>query len=882
MKKRVSLIAAPSAVLLLMSVVFLLYQLFPFAQNTLSWCDMNQQVVPILLEFKDILAGEGNLLLNMGNAGGMNFWGVFLFFISSPFSFLVAFVDKQDMMVFMNILVTLKMMVCAFTASWFFRKRFSELGEGLTAVLGVMYAFSGYTMMFYQNVVWLDMMYLFPLLLLGIERMLTLRKPLMYCLVLSAMVTVNFYLSYMVVLFTVLAAALYILICLPREERKPGIVLFSASSLVSALLTAVIWLPALKQYLASARGNDLLQNLSSGEFVTNIFTVVPFLFCTAAVFACLPFLALRTHRRSRHLKYVMALFLLMLLPFFIEPINKIWHTGSYQAFPVRYGYITTFLGLILAAAALQKTEPHPLRRPTLPVAVALVGTLAAFAGSLLLLTATHQDDMAQYSRSLWGNKDSFTYLLIAFLVVFVCYFVAVYLYKFRRISKPLFLVVLCLLTAGECVFNAGVYIGSTSESVAGYQRLVDLADRLPDDGFYRVKADKKYFDVNMMGGLGYNSLSHYTSLNSEHYLYAMKKLGYSSYWMEVNSNNGTLLTDALFSNQYTIAAWDKQTPLGESVYQNSTYSIIKNQLFLPMGLKINGDLSQMEFLPDGERADIQESLYRTLLGGEGRLCTRYEPSETQNLLFGHSTRYILQRDNLSEESSLTYSISVQGRQVLYLDCFDALSNRLKEPINDSIQVMVNGTVLEKSYPNQRSNGLYELGLFEDEQVEITLFLLRDITAKSFGVFGMDVDKLSKAVDQAQGVEVLVDGSTLAASCQGEDGESLSLFLPYDEGFTATRNGSPVDIFRINDAFMAIPLQQGNNEIQLRFRPSGFNIGLVLSGAGLLLLVALWLWYQRGRKLPQWVERALSIPFFIFSYLVLAFLYLFPVAVYFFY
>ena len=194
MKKRVSLIAAPSAVLLLMSVVFLLYQLFPFAQNTLSWCDMNQQVVPILLEFKDILAGEGNLLLNMGNAGGMNFWGVFLFFISSPFSFLVAFVDKQDMMVFMNILVTLKMMVCAFTASWFFRKRFSELGEGLTAVLGVMYAFSGYTMMFYQNVVWLDMMYLFPLLLLGIERMLTLRKPLMYCLVLSAMVTVNFYL----------------------------------------------------------------------------------------------------------------------------------------------------------------------------------------------------------------------------------------------------------------------------------------------------------------------------------------------------------------------------------------------------------------------------------------------------------------------------------------------------------------------------------------------------------------------------------------------------------------------------------------------------------------------------------------------------------------
>lgn len=866
-----------------MGTVFFLYHLFPFAQNTLSWCDMSQQVVPILLEFKDILSGDGNLLLNMGNAGGMNFWGVFLFFISSPFSFLVAFVDKQDMMVFMNILVVLKMMVCAFTASLFFRKRFSELGESIAAVLGVMYAFSGYTMLFYQNVVWLDMMYLFPLLLMGIERMLTLRKPLMYCLVLSAMVTVNFYLSYMVVMFTVLAVALYILMCLPKEEKGPGIALFSASSLASALITAVVWLPALKQYLASARGNDLLQNLSTGEFTTKIFTVVPFLFCTAIVFACLPFLALRSHRNSRHIKYVLILFLLMLVPLFVEPINKIWHTGSYQAFPVRYGYITTFLGLILTAAVLHKTEPNPLRRrPSRPVVAVLICTLLAFAGVLLLLIFTHQEDMTHYSHYLRGDNDSFAYLLIAFLVTFVCYFTVVYLYKFRKITRSVFLVVLCLLTAGECVFNGSVYIGTTSHSVAGYQRLVDLAGRLPKDSFYRVKADKKYFDANMMGGLGYNSLSHYTSLNSEHYLYAMKKLGYSSYWMEVNSNNGTLLTDALFSNQYTIAARDKNTPLGETVYQNSTYSIIKNQLFLPMGLKITGDLSQMETLPDGERVDTQEYLYRTLLGGEGSLCTRYEPTQAKNLLFGHSTRYILQRGGLPKESSLTYSISVEGRQVLYLDCFDALSNRLKEPINDSIKVMVNGTILEKTYPNQRSNGLYELGVFEDEQVEITLFLLRDIAAKSFGVFGMDVDKLTQAVDQAQGVEVTVDGTTLTASCQGEEGQSLSLLVPYDEGFTATRNGRPVEIYRVNDAFMAIPLQQGNNEIELHFCPPGLSAGLILSGVGTLLVITLWLWYRCGRKLPRWVERALSVPFLIFSYLVLAFLYLFPVVVYFLY
>ena len=74
----------------LLLVLYAMKELFPFGEFTVSWCDMNQQVVPLLCEFKDILEGKGSLFLNLQNAGGMNFWGVFLFFLSSPFSFSVA------------------------------------------------------------------------------------------------------------------------------------------------------------------------------------------------------------------------------------------------------------------------------------------------------------------------------------------------------------------------------------------------------------------------------------------------------------------------------------------------------------------------------------------------------------------------------------------------------------------------------------------------------------------------------------------------------------------------------------------------------------------------------------------------------------------------
>ena len=126
-KKRTLWWLAPITVLVLMSVVYLANGLFPFGKNTISWCDMNQQVVPLLMDFKDILLGKSSMLFNLQNAGGMNFWGVFLFFLSSPFSFLVLLVPKADFYLLMNVVVALKMACSALTAGFLFRRFFPKM-----------------------------------------------------------------------------------------------------------------------------------------------------------------------------------------------------------------------------------------------------------------------------------------------------------------------------------------------------------------------------------------------------------------------------------------------------------------------------------------------------------------------------------------------------------------------------------------------------------------------------------------------------------------------------------------------------------------------------------------------------------------------------------
>ena len=76
------------------------------------------------------------------------------------------------MLVFMNILIVLKMAASAFTSSLYFvRSSFmKKLDTPAIVILSFLYATSGYVMLFYQNVIWLDMMYLFPLLLLSLEK----------------------------------------------------------------------------------------------------------------------------------------------------------------------------------------------------------------------------------------------------------------------------------------------------------------------------------------------------------------------------------------------------------------------------------------------------------------------------------------------------------------------------------------------------------------------------------------------------------------------------------------------------------------------------------------------------------------------------------------
>ena len=61
------------------------YGLFPCGSNSVVWCDMEQQAVPLLVQMRELLRSGESLSYSLLDAGGMEFYGIFFSFSAIRF-----------------------------------------------------------------------------------------------------------------------------------------------------------------------------------------------------------------------------------------------------------------------------------------------------------------------------------------------------------------------------------------------------------------------------------------------------------------------------------------------------------------------------------------------------------------------------------------------------------------------------------------------------------------------------------------------------------------------------------------------------------------------------------------------------------------------------
>lgn len=878
--------AVPLVVMMIMIAMFSAMGLYPIGSGTIAWCDMTQQVVPMTANLEDIVSGKTGLFLNLQNAGGMSMIGVIFFFVASPLNLLALCVPKQDLVLFMNVLTMIKLMVAGFTAMLFFRRCMKKLSPLFAAALSVSYAFCGYSAVYFQNSIWLDVMYIFPLLMMGIYYLVEKKKLLPYVAALSAMAVVNYYITYMIALFCVLFFALMCARTKKGEYKQMGF-LFLTGSLMSLLLTAVVWLPSLMQYFMSGRTTPIIENLQKTSFIGEFQSVLPLLlYSAAAIVICLACVIDKRKRESSN-STMLIMLVLMLIPMAAEPINLMWHTGSYMSFPCRFAFMTVFVMLICAAQFISDGSGHINEPPVKSTAltkfvIPALCSVVLFCSALLLNIVMRRSKtaIAKYSRSLWSDDKYLGIEIKVFFILAVCFSFIFLFYKKGLLKKRAFGVLLCCFVVVQSVCALRMYVAGSGEyniERASITRSSFALDgKIEDDSFYRVKTTHKLFDVNNLGAMGYRSLSHYTSLTDRGYMYAMKKLGYSSYWMEVGSHGGTEFTDALLSVKYKIAA---QKYVDEKIAAaTNKYTVYEREDYLGLGLITDRDISDMESFDGLDRCDVQEGIYKALYanGDDDSLMTRYEPESTGDVIINKYDDDILLTP-FGKSNELVYEIFVKGRQMLYFDCFDKLSSNLYEDINGSFTIAVNNLVIQQDYPSQGSNGLLRLGQYEDCKVRITVNVLKNVQCKSFGVYGLDVNKMKKAISNTRCAELNEKQGVITGSCEAKQGDKCVLFVPYSKTFSVKINGEKVGYEKAFDDFIVFDLKEGTNDIRITAEPMGLTAGLILTGAGVLFAAGLYV-LRKKFKFDDAVYSVCRIAVIAAGVLVIAAIYIFPVLV----
>ena len=82
-----------------------------------------------------------------------------------------------------------------------------------------------------------------------------------------------------------------------------------------------------------------------------------------------------------------------------------------------------------------------------------------------------------------------------------------------------------------------------------------------------------------------------------------------------------------------------------------------------------------------------------------------------------------------------------------------------------------------------------------------------------------------------------------------EAENLVLFsVPYDDGFTATVNGVPAEVEKVDNGLMAVAAPAGHSEIVFTYHTAGLRQSVAVS-AGAIVVYAVWVAVLHRKKAP---------------------------------
>ena len=406
----------------------------PFGSRSLISMDAYGQYFPMLSEMKNGLSQW-----SFSGALGFNQFTQSAYYTNSPLWLLLHLVPNSLMTSAVDLIVALRFGLAGLAFALWLRKKHNTDNLGIVASASA-YALSAYTISFINQFMWMDAVVLLPIVAIGLEILYEQKKPYLYIFSLALTLFTNFYIGYMVCVFSVLY---FLYMCFrektPWLERGKSLLKFSISSLLAGGLVAVVLLPT---YLAISKA------ISSGLVFDGEFELyhtplemlakflpfskislefqAPNVYSGFIVLILCVFYLFKKNNTTRNRVIFIVLAVFAYLSFNFNLLDFMWHGFHYpNQLPGRQSFIFIFAMVSLAYAVFKDIKLDNKMLANILVLVLIFElsansiytiTTQTWKGNVARFTA-HDQDMEYVTEKYQDESDEFTRmeLLTAYL-----------------------------------------------------------------------------------------------------------------------------------------------------------------------------------------------------------------------------------------------------------------------------------------------------------------------------------------------------------------------------------------------------------------------------------------------------------------------------------
>lgn len=847
--------------------------------------DLNAQYVYYYDYMYDVLAGDESLFYSWSRNLSGEFMGIIGYYLASPFNLFVWLLSRDCITEGLLFMMLAKASASGLTMA-FLLKKHRGCSDVTTILFSVMYALCGFFVVQTMNPMWLDGIVGLPLVVMGVERVCDKRRFVLYILSLVYVFVANFYIGYMIGIFS----ALYFLYYLASGKSANkhigeycGAVLMYGCASVSAILTSCFMIVPVYKSLSNGKFEFTEPDYSIAEsfdiadifiklFPTTYDTVrmegMPALYVgtLALVFTVIYFVTRKIPVRERIAGAVLIAFLVLCM--YIRPVDMMWHGGQMPNWlPYRYSFLISFLIALFGAQAFDSIKS---------VRTKSFGT--AFGILLAMLLYADLNNGSEFYEQVFN-------IAIPLAVLGVICIIA---YGFKVKPKLWVSVILCVAVCGECLLNASMsfcqmhkdIVYSTRESytvnVSKNMREVTEQVHEQDSGFYRME---KTFHrcVNDPIALRMYGMSHSSSTLNSTALTLLKRLGFTSREHYSRYDGATVLTDDIFGVKYILAKDERTLPYTEQLEVESVENIKAYVNSDALGFAYLADSAVLDLLldeyivhdvtPVDENGEpifeteqpflLQNALAKALVGNEQEdifLPLTDVEFDSENIRSGSTTdaHFSYRKRDEEDEAWISYTIEAQADGAAYMYLPTIYERECDLYINNEYR----GTYYLYENYSIEYLGNYKAG----DTFEVKL-KLRDnaVYFKEAQFYYADADAMqsfSAAMAQRNASTVLerTSGDSLKLDVNAAEECVVFTTIPSEEGWTAAIDGKEVPIETTMDgALIAVKVPQGEHTVTLEFFPAGLKAGLLLTFSGLLIMAIMLL----SCKLMQKHEAALT-------------------------